>query len=79
MRALFLPLYTLSIKSAKVYILHKMEEPVMKRLSKLTALLLALALTLSLAACSGGGGGQAATPAPNTATPDPSGSAPGGS
>ena len=51
----------------------------MKRLSKLTALLLALALTLSLAACSGGGGGQAATPAPNTATPDPSGSAPGGS
>ena len=51
----------------------------MKRLSKLTTLLLALALTLSLAACSGGGGGQAATPAPNTATPDPSGSAPGGS
>ena len=50
----------------------------MKRLSKLTALLLALALTLALAACSGGGGGQAATPAPNTATPDPSGSAPGG-
>ena len=60
--------YTLSLKSAKVYTLHKMEEAKMKRLSKLTALLLSDAMVVSLAACGNGGsggGGSAATPAPN--------------
>lgn len=49
----------------------------MKRLSKLTALLLSAAMTLTLTACGGGGTGSSATPAP-AATPAPNTGAPAG-